>query len=190
MPELKHQLYRYLILWLILHTSQNTLWQPGDNFENILRGYITDNFGYCPRLVIVHHHDAHAASAFWGSGFDEAMVLTMDASGDSVSTQLSIGRKDKIETIKRYSRPNSLGIFYSIITQFCGFRRDSDEYKLMGMAAYGNPDAYDFSEILNFRNGDLFFDESFLKPIKKPALFLHCFSVGDYLFGKGCRLPE
>jgi carbamoyltransferase len=138
----------------------------GQTFENILRAYMIDNFGHCPRLVFVHHHDAHAASAFYGSGFNEAMILTMDASGDGVSTQLSIGRNDKIDTIKRYSRPNSLGIFYSIITQFCGFRRDSDEYKLMGMAAYGNPDTYDFSEMLNFKDGELFFDESFLKPIK------------------------
>ncbi|HNQ68461.1 MAG TPA: carbamoyltransferase C-terminal domain-containing protein [Bacteroidales bacterium] len=138
----------------------------GQTFENILRAYMIDNFGHCPRLVFVHHHDAHAASAFYGSGFDEAMILTMDASGDGVSTQLTIGRDDKIDTIKRYSRPNSLGIFYSIITQFCGFRRDSDEYKLMGMAAYGNPDTYDFSEMLNFKDGELFFDESFLKPIK------------------------
>jgi carbamoyltransferase len=138
----------------------------GTVFENILRSYFTDNFGYCPELYFVHHHIAHAASAYYGSGFDEALIITMDASGDGVSTQVCTGKNGKIEIIERFSRPNSLGIFYSLITQFCGFRRDSDEYKLMGMAAYGNKHAYDFSNILDYRNGQLFFNEEFLKPIK------------------------
>ena len=144
--------------------SHGSTW--GTTYENILRSYIADTFGCCPELYFVHHHDAHSASAFFGSGFDESMILTMDASGDGVSTQLSIGKGHEIELFKRYSRPNSLGIFYSIITQLCGFKRDSDEYKLMGLAAYGDSNKFDFSKMLNFDNGELFFDESFLKPIK------------------------
>lgn len=138
----------------------------GIAYENILKAYFSDTFGYCPPLSFVHHHDAHSASAFYGSGFEQAMILSMDASGDGVSTQLSIGKGNKIDLFKRYSRPNSLGIFYSIITQLCGFRRDSDEYKLMGLSAYGDSNKFDFSQMLNFDGGELFFDESFLKPIK------------------------
>lgn len=144
--------------------SHGSTW--GTTYENILKSYFTDTFGFCPPILFVHHHDAHAASAFFGSGYDEAMILTMDASGDGVSTQLAIGKENEINLFKRYSRPNSLGIFYSIITQLCGFRRDSDEYKLMGLAAYGDSNRYDFSRMLNYNNGELFFDESFLKPIK------------------------
>lgn len=139
----------------------------GHTFETILRSYFEDNFGYCPKLFFVHHHDAHAASAYYGSGFDEALIFTMDASGDGVSTQISVGKNGKMQVLERFSRPNSLGILYSIITQFCGFRRDSDEYKLMGMAAYGDKTAFDFSEIIDYNDGKFYFDETYLKPIKQ-----------------------
>jgi carbamoyltransferase len=144
--------------------SHGSTW--GKTYENILKSYFTDTFGYCPRLEFVHHHDAHAASAYYGSGFKEAMVISFDASGDGVSTQLMIGKKGKLELIERFSRPNSLGIFYSIITQFCGFRRDSDEYKLMGLAAYGDRNAYDMSQILSYENGKFELNEKYLKHIE------------------------
>ena len=144
--------------------SHGSTW--GEEYAEKLKDYFTYTFGYCPELKFIHHHDAHAASAYYGSGFDMAMIITTDASGDSVSTQLSVGRNGVIENIQRIYRPNSLGIFYSLITQFCGFKRDSDEYKLMGLAAYGNRDAYDFSPMLQFANGNYTLNEEFLKPIK------------------------
>ncbi|MEI6852715.1 MAG: carbamoyltransferase C-terminal domain-containing protein [Bacteroidota bacterium] len=147
--------------------SHGSTW--GDEYAAKLRQYFLFTFGHCPKLEFVHHHDAHAASAYYGSGFDEAMVVTIDASGDGISTQLAIGKGSEIQIIKRFSRPDSIGIFFSILTQFCGFRRDSDEYKLMGLAAYGNRDRFDFSDIISFKDGVYHFDESFLKPIPAGA---------------------
>lgn len=147
--------------------SHGSTW--GDTYANILKDYFKYTFGYCPPLEFVHHHDAHAASAFYGSGFDKSMILTMDASGDGVSTQLSIGNGDKMELFRRYSRPDSLGIYYSLITQLCGFRRDSDEYKLMGLAAYGNKNNFDFSRVLYFNNGEFHLNEDYMKPIAPGA---------------------
>lgn len=147
--------------------SHGSTW--GDTYAKILKDYFKYTFGYCPPLEFVHHHDAHAASAFYGSGFDKSMILTMDASGDGVSTQLSIGNGDKMELFRRYSRPDSLGIYYSLITQLCGFRRDSDEYKLMGLAAYGNKNNFDFSRVLYFNNGEFHLNEDYMKPIAPGA---------------------
>ncbi len=138
----------------------------GDTFKKVLSAYLRDNFGHCPELFFVHHHDAHAASAFYGSGFYESMILTMDASGDGVSTQLSVGKANDIAVEKRYSRPNSLGIFYTMITQICGFRRDSDEYKLMGLSAYGDPGKYDLSPVLKYSDNAFHLNEKYIKSMK------------------------
>jgi carbamoyltransferase len=59
----------------------------------------------------------------------------MDNSGDGISTQIAVGNHNKIEVLKRFERPQSLGLFYSLITQYCGFTKDNEEYKLMGLAA-------------------------------------------------------
>lgn len=141
----------------------------GKEYADKLKDYFVYNFGYCPPIEFVHHHDAHAASTFWGSGFDKAMIVSYDSSGDGVSTQLSVGDGSDIKLIKRYSRPNSLGIFYTMMTQFCGFRRDSDEYKLMGLSAYGNKTAHSFDNILHFNNGEYELNEEFLKTIAPGA---------------------
>ncbi len=138
----------------------------GDEYAQKLKDYFIFTFGHCPEIKFVHHHDAHAASAFFGSGFDNSMIITYDNSGDGISTQLAVGQGDKIIVEKRKERPDSLGIFYSILTQFCGFRRDSDEYKLMGLAAYGNKDAHDFNEILSYKDGDYKVNRDFIKTIK------------------------
>ena len=80
-------------------------------------------------------------------GFDEAIIITMDGSGDGISCEFCIGKDGDMEILQRFDRPNSLGIFYSMITQYCGFTRDSDEYKLMGLSSYGNRDKFDFSKM-------------------------------------------
>jgi len=143
--------------------SHGSTW--GQEYADKLTSYFKFSFGHCPPLIFVHHHDCHAAGAFYGSGFDEAMVVTIDGSGDGVSTQLAIGKGQDIKISQRFSRPDSLGIFYSMITQFCGFKRDSDEYKLMGLAPYGNPDAYDMTDLLRYSKGIYQVDDSYLRPI-------------------------
>jgi len=92
-----------------------------------------------PPLYAVEHHLAHIASAFFCSPYDQAMCLTVDGFGDFVSTMLAIGRGNKIDVLQRVHFPHSLGLFYTAITQYLGFPKYGDEYKVMGLAAYGQP---------------------------------------------------
>ncbi|MGI8435326.1 MAG: carbamoyltransferase family protein [Chthoniobacterales bacterium] len=87
----------------------------------------------------VEHHLAHLASAFLVSGFDEAACLSVDGFGDFASTAIGAGKGSEIEVSQRVYFPHSLGIFYSAITQFIGFPHYGDEYKVMGLAPYGEP---------------------------------------------------
>jgi carbamoyltransferase len=95
---------------------------------------------------------AHAASVYYTSGLDESMIITADLTGDNKSTTLCIGSDNNISVLKEFKPPNSLGIFYSMITQYMGFQRDRDEYKVMGLAAYVNRRMrnYDFSWLLPY----------------------------------------
>ena len=91
------------------------------------------------RFVPVRHHDAHAASAFFPSGFREALILTIDGTGELESSLLAVGRENAITEIDRTFLPVSLGTLYLIITVYLGFKSLGDEYKVMGLASYGNP---------------------------------------------------
>lgn len=135
----------------------------GEQYDRVLKEYFTYNFGHCPQTVRYHHHLCHAASAYYASGMDGAMVLTVDASGDGISLQKAIGRNGKLEVLEQIGRDNSLGILYAMMTQFCGFTRDTDEYKLMGLAPYGNPDSVDLSSLLEFRKGAYQVNGDFMK---------------------------
>ena len=110
-----------------------------ENFQEILSRFFEFHFGHSPPVELVDHHTAHAASTYYGSGWEEGLIVTMDRSGDRKSTTVSIGRDGRLEQILEIGRENSLGLFYSAVTQFLGFQSDSDEYKVMGMAAYGEP---------------------------------------------------
>lgn len=91
------------------------------------------------RFHHVEHHPAHLASAFFVSPFDEAAVCAVDGFGDFVSTSVGIGKGNQIEILDLVHFPHSLGLVYLAITQFLGFPRYGDEYKVMGLAAYGDP---------------------------------------------------
>jgi len=153
------------------------------NFKTVLSRYFNSKFCYCPEVELVYHHDAHCASAYYASGYDEAMIISMDFSGDQVSTQLAVGRNGKIDVLKKFHKPNSLGIFYSLITQFTGFRRDSDEYKVMGLSSYGKRGTHDLSWLLNFGNGDYELDPRYIliedpeipNPSKQESLYTDAF---------------
>lgn len=121
-----------------------------DGISEVLERFITSKFGYCPPIRLVHHHDAHAASAYYASGFDSAMIVTADLSGDGTSTQLAAGRDGTIEVLERIPKPNSFGIYYSGLTQFVGFERENDEYKVMGLASYGDRKSYDLGWLLSY----------------------------------------
>ncbi len=91
------------------------------------------------RLLFAEHHQSHAASAFFASPFREAAVLTMDGVGEWATTSLAIGRDNRIDVIKEILFPHSLGLLYSAFTYYTGFKVNSGEYKLMGLAPYGEP---------------------------------------------------
>ncbi|WP_316977576.1 carbamoyltransferase family protein [Shumkonia mesophila] len=97
------------------------------------------NFDWKNRLLFAEHHQSHAASAFYPSPFDEAVVLTMDGVGEWTTASVAIGRGNSLEMIKEIHFPHSLGLLYSAFTYYTGFRVNSGEYKVMGLAPYGEP---------------------------------------------------
>ncbi len=94
---------------------------------------------YKGRYIFTEHHESHAASAFFPSPFEEAAILTMDAVGEWATASFGVGRSNKIELTGEMHFPHSLGLLYSAFTYFTGFRVNSGEYKLMGLAPYGEP---------------------------------------------------
>jgi carbamoyltransferase len=91
------------------------------------------------RLLFAEHHQSHAASAFYPSPFGEALVLTMDGVGEWATTSAGIGRGNTLEIVKEIHFPHSLGLLYSAFTYYTGFKVNSGEYKIMGLAPYGTP---------------------------------------------------
>jgi carbamoyltransferase len=137
----------------------------GDQYDEVLQNFLRTNFGYAPKIYRFHHHDCHAAGTYYASGFENAIILTVDNSGDGISTQIALGKNGKIEVLERIPRPNSLGLFYGMMTQFCGFTRDSDEYKLMGLASYGTPNI-DLSPVLKISKNSYELNTDFLQKIE------------------------
>lgn len=94
---------------------------------------------YRKRMVFCEHHESHAASAFFPSPYEEAAILTVDGVGEWTTTSWGVGRGHQLELKQDIKFPHSLGLLYSAFTYFCGFRVNSGEYKLMGLAPYGKP---------------------------------------------------
>ncbi|HEX6719150.1 MAG TPA: carbamoyltransferase C-terminal domain-containing protein [Pyrinomonadaceae bacterium] len=101
------------------------------------------------KLIPVAHHLAHAASAFYLSGFEESLILIVDGMGEIHSTTIALGRHNNIRIIKQVRAPHSLGILYGVMTLYLGFELGMDEYKVMGLAPYGNPRRY-FDKLMEF----------------------------------------
>ncbi|MEK7748156.1 MAG: carbamoyltransferase [Nitrospirota bacterium] len=99
------------------------------------------------RLLFAEHHQSHAASAFFPSPFESALVLTMDGVGEWATTSVAQGRGNRLEILKEIHFPHSLGFLYSAFTYYTGFKVNSGEYKVMGLAPYGEPKYVD--QILN-----------------------------------------
>jgi carbamoyltransferase len=91
------------------------------------------------RLLFSEHHQSHAASAFFPSPFEEAVVLTMDGVGEWATTSAALGRGNQLDVVKELHFPHSLGLLYSAFTHYIGFKVNSGEYKVMGLAPYGQP---------------------------------------------------
>jgi carbamoyltransferase len=98
-----------------------------------------NNFNDIKKISFSEHHLSHAASAFFSSPYDEAVILTLDGVGEWATTTVSIGKHNKINILKEIHFPHSLGLLYSAFTYFLGFKINSGEYKVMGLAPYGEP---------------------------------------------------
>ena len=92
-----------------------------------------------PKLLFSEHHYSHAAAAFYPSPFKESVILCMDGVGEWATTSAWIGKEGKISPLWEINFPHSLGLLYSAFTYYCGFKVNSGEYKLMGLAPYGHP---------------------------------------------------
>lgn len=90
-------------------------------------------------ILFTQHHQSHAASAFYPSPFNEAAILTVDGAGEWATTAVSLGNGNKLDILETLEFPHSLGLLYSAFTYYCGFKVNSGEYKLMGLAPYGKP---------------------------------------------------
>ena len=116
---------------------------PGWLSEKLnLRQTIRDELESLPKscpILFTEHHVSHAASAFYPSPYDHAAILTIDGVGEWATTTISHGSGSKIEMLSEIRFPHSLGLLYSAFTSYCGFRVNSGEYKLMGLAPYGKP---------------------------------------------------
>ena len=104
-----------------------------------IKELIKDELNYNGKIVFPEHHESHAASAFFPSPFQEAAFITMDGVGEWATSSFGIGKDSKIELLADIQFPHSLGLLYSAFTYYTGFRVDSGEYKVMGLAPYGKP---------------------------------------------------
>ena len=95
--------------------------------------------GYEGKLLFTEHHESHAASAFFPSPFEEAAILTMDGVGEWATSSYGVGRGNDLELLAELHFPHSLGLLYSAFTYYTGFKVNSGEYKVMGLAPYGEP---------------------------------------------------
>jgi carbamoyltransferase len=138
-------------------------------FDTTLRDYLALHFGHAPEVRLFDHHHAHAASSYCFSGLEDALVLTLDFSGDRTCTALFHARASQIEAVLRIGRPNSLGLFYSMLTQYLGFEKDDEEYKVMGLASYGEP-RFDLSPILRPEGETYALDPAFVRSALRPEL--------------------
>lgn len=94
---------------------------------------------YNGKIIFSEHHEAHAAGAFFTSPFNESAIITIDGVGEKTCTSIGVGKENKVSMLKEQYYPHSFGLFYSAFTQYCGFKVNSGEYKLMGLAPYGKP---------------------------------------------------
>ncbi len=119
--------------------------------------HIEKELGYTGKVYYVQHHESHAASSFYSSGFDEAAIVTVDGVGEWATATIGHGKGKTIELKKEIHFPHSLGLLYSAITYYLGFKVNSAEYKVMGLAPYGKPKYIDkFHELIDIKDDGSF----------------------------------
>ena len=170
------------------------LWLKEKLFQkSLLRRKMKDHapeFDWEKKLLFAEHHQSHAASAFYPSPFESAAILTMDGVGEWTTTSLGLGRGNTVEMIREIHFPHSLGLLYSAFTYYTGFRVNSGEYKVMGLAPYGEPK---YADVIMDNLIDVKDDGSFRLDL---SYFDYCTGLRmtndkfDDLFGAPARDPE
>ena len=169
--------WRAMPLWL-----KQKLWIP-----DLIRKELP---GFDKKIWFPEHHESHAASAFYPSPFDEAAILTVDGVGEWTTTSLGVGRGNRLELAEEIQFPHSLGLLYSAFTYYTGFKVNSGEYKVMGLAPYGEPK---YADVIYDKLIDLRDDGSFRLDLD---YFDYCAGLTmtnkkfDRLFGAPPRAPE
>ena len=134
-----------------------------------LKKYFNQNFGCCPKIILVHHQLGHIAAAFYSSGFKEATCISLDGFGDQKSGLIAeVSLKNGIKKIEYVEENNSLGNFYTMVTEYLGYAT-GDEYKVMGLAAYGKNNL-DFSKVIKINLKYWKFDTSYHSRRESPYL--------------------
>jgi carbamoyltransferase len=154
-----------------------------------MSSFISEKLDYDGKILFTEHHESHASSAFYPSPFREAAILTMDGVGEWATTSFGVGRDNDFELLYEIKFPHSLGLLYSAFTYYTGFKVNSAEYKVMGLAPYGEPKYTDLilKELIDLKEDGSFklnmkyfnycagltmtnkkFDELFNRPPRKP----------------------
>jgi len=157
-----------------------------------MKGRMTRALGCKPknRYVFPEHHESHAASAFYPSPFEEAAIVTMDGVGEWATTSIGVGEGNKIKLVREIRFPHSLGLLYSAFTYYCGFKVNSGEYKLMGLAPYGEPKYADRirEHLIDLReDGSYRLDLSYFNYCQGLTMTNDKFAA---VFGQPARSPE
>ena len=151
---------------------------------------LRDELGFDGPILYAEHHESHAASAFFPSPFDEAAILTMDGVGEWATASMGIGRGSDVEILRELHWPDSLGLLYSAFTYYTGFKVNSGEYKVMGLAPYGEPKYVRLilDELVDLRDdGSFTLEQKYFDYLGGLTMTSRAF---DRLFGGPPREPE
>ena len=146
--------------------------------------------GFTGEMRYAEHHESHAASAFFPAPFEEAAILTVDGVGEWATASMGVGRGHDIELLKELYWPDSLGLLYSAFTYYTGFKVNSGEYKVMGLAPYGEPKYVDtiYRELIELReDGSFHLNQKYFNYLTGLTMTNGAF---DELFGGPPRVPE
>jgi carbamoyltransferase len=145
---------------------------------------------FAGKVLYAEHHESHAASAFFPSPFEESAILTIDGVGEWATASIGIGKGNDIDLIRELHWPDSLGLLYSAFTYQCGFKVNSGEYKVMGLAPYGEPRYVDaiYDHLMDLRDdGSFVLDQKYFNYLSGLTMTSPAF---DELFGGRPRVPE
>ena len=151
---------------------------------------IRSGLGYEGQILYAEHHESHAASAFFPSPFEEAAIVTMDGVGEWATATIGVGKGSDIEILSELKWPDSLGLLYSAFTYYTGFKVNSGEYKVMGLAPYGEPKYVDLilSELMDLKeDGSFRLNQEYFNYLTGLTMTGRKF---DRLFGGPPRKPE